>query len=165
MVTKIFVQGPGLEKVKLVEVAAEGDVAAVVRHARDSGLQVGDDEVVVMAEDTGEELDLHVSLEAAGLGEKASVHIGRCRKVDVGVRYNGATKQEEFSPAQRLRHVFKWATGNRGFDITTGDAQDLVLVVRGQQQTLDLDDHVGVLVSVGTCGVELDLVPTERIQG
>ena len=164
MTRKLFLQGPGLKKVAIVEVEDAADVGEVVRRAREIGVDV-DDDAVVLREDADEPLDPNASIDAAGLQSKTSVHVGRCRKVEVVVRYGREAKQEDFSPARRLRHVFKWAAGKHGFDISDGDAQDLVLVIQGQQQPLDLDDHVGLLVTGRECEVRLDLVPSDRIQG
>lgn len=162
---KLFVQGPGLQKVKVVEVRDDANVAELIRSARDAGITVDEANAVVLIEDNNEPLAHDTLLDDVGLGDKASVHIGRCRKIDVSVRYGREIKTQDFTPSQRLRHVMQWATGNRGFDISKGDAQDLVLVVPGQQQPVDLDDHVGLFVRGDSCEARLDLVPSERIQG
>jgi hypothetical protein len=162
---RVFIQGPGLERVKVIEVGDEADIADVIKLAQEAGVRVDESDAVVLVEDTDTRLDMSIRLADAGVGDRASLHVGRCRRVDVSVRYGKETKNEDFSVSQRLRHVMKWAVGNRGFDISNGDAQDLVLVVPGQQHPVDLDDHVGLFVVGQACEVRLDLVPSERIQG
>ncbi|MEQ1854893.1 MAG: hypothetical protein ABL963_00385 [Longimicrobiales bacterium] len=164
MTRKLFLQGPGLKKVVVIEVEDAAHVADVISRAREVGADV-DVDAIAMLEDTDDPLDHGASLDAAGLREKAGVHVGRCRKVSVVVRYGRDTKEEDFSPAQRLRLAFKWAVGKRGFDISDGDAQDLVLVIQGQQQSLDLDDQIGLHIAGRECKVRLELIPSDRIQG
>lgn len=164
MSLKLFVQGPGLGTVKVVEIQGSAKLAELVHLAQAVGVDAGG-EPILLLEDMDEALDLHQTVESVGIGDRSTVHVAHCRRISASVRYGSKTHERDFSPAQRLRHVFAWAVGKHGFNIPDLDAQDLVLVLRGQQDTLDLDDHVGLLVHGDACAVDLDLVPRDRIQG
>jgi hypothetical protein len=109
-------------------------------------------------------LDLDTTIEAAGIGHHHHVHRGRCRRIDVHVRFNG-TKSRDFNPAASIRRVFDWATGPEAFNLTPDQKAEHVLALPGADHFLDWDVRVGSLVTAGTCEVTLDLAPKSRFEG
>lgn len=164
MTTKLFVQAAGMTAVELVEVEDGDPVGKLVEKARHSGFR-GDSVAQVFIEDQDEALDLTRTVEEAGLANHASVHVATCPRVEVTVRYGGTTRSRTYSPAQRVEHVFKWATGKQGFAVDEEDALDLALQACGKDGVLSLEDHIGLFLTSGQCKACFDLVPTDRIQG
>lgn len=91
------------------------------------------------------------------------VHVGRCKKVEVTVRYFGKSKTRKFVPSARIKRVKNWAT--KVFEVPAAEAARHSLRLPDTTEELAADVHVGTLVLKGTCGVVLDLVPSDRING
>src|SRR5438128_2146683 len=108
---EIYVHAPGAEPV-FAEVSEDMTVAALVAaHAVGAGQ--------AWLEDADEALDDTATLREAGIGERDHVHVGRCRKVEVRVRYGGRDDiVKDFPPAKTIAKVFDWATGKHGFELT-----------------------------------------------
>ena len=155
---EIYVHTTGKEDPELVEVAPSALVSELV-----AGEATGDS--LVWIEGAGEPLEPGSTLEAAGVEHRGHLHRGRCRKVDVKVRFNGESKPHDFSPATVVNHVLKWATGETGFDLTPTEAAKHALAVPGADHPLDPRVHIGSLVTAGTCEVVLDLMPKVRFEG
>src|SRR5689334_16784608 len=68
-------------------------------------------------EDVEGEVDPGLTLEAAGVREHGHIHRGRCRRVEVVVRFNG-NYEHRFGPATTIRHVHKWAVGPHAGDLS-----------------------------------------------
>ena len=115
----------------------------------------------VWLEEAEEPLALEAILIEVGVKHRTRVHASRCRRVDVGVRYNGETKNREFPPAATIASAFEWAVGARGFNIPEGDRADLTLKI-GKDEP-DRSDHVGSWAT--NCGVTFDLAPKQRFEG
>jgi hypothetical protein len=115
----------------------------------------------VWLEGAEEPLELEAILIEVGIKHRTRVHASRCRRVDIGVRYNGETKHREFPPAATITAVFEWAVGPHGFNIPEGDRADLTLKL-GKDEP-DRSDHVGSWAT--DCGVTFDLAPIERFEG
>ena len=114
-------------------------------------------------EDVDEVLETEVTLIEAGIPVRGHVHVSRCHKVDVHVRYGGETKSKEFAPSATIARVFKWATGEHGFDLTKTERAKHTLGICDTQTEPDKSEHVGSLAS--DCGLCLDLAPKERFEG
>lgn len=163
--SRIFVHARGIPGVQAVEISDADQVSSLITKAKELGFQ-DNGPALVFAEDSVGPIAMTATLADAGLQDNASVHIGRCVRVPVTARYAGKPDiVRDFSPAQRIEHVFKWAIGKQGFDLTPQDALDFALQLCGQQGALNNDDHIGSLLTGDECNVCLDLVATDRIQG
>lgn len=92
------------------------------------------------------------------------VHVHRCRKVKVAVRFNDKTAADSFSPSATVARVKKWAA-EKQFGMTPEEAGEHVLQISGTQDRPAPGTHVGTLTGATPCKVEFDLVPDERVNG
>jgi EAL domain-containing protein (putative c-di-GMP-specific phosphodiesterase class I) len=153
---EILVHSPGSESPEVVEL--EG--TALVREL----LVAGDDDGRVWVQEVDEEVDLDITLEAAGIRHHHHIHRGRCRRVELVVRWNGDHKHE-YGPATTIKTVEKWAFGPEVAAFSPEQAAKHVLAVPGADHFLDVGVHVGSLVTPGSCKVVLDLLPRSRFEG
>lgn len=91
------------------------------------------------------------------------VHVGRCQRVEVIVRYAGRTVERRFPPVTRIGRIRRWSLNKLG--INPSDANELVLQVAGTSVQPTRDQHVGNFVEHGTCSVTLDLVRSYTVNG
>lgn len=91
------------------------------------------------------------------------VHVGRCRLVDVVVRYAGRTAEQKFSPVTRIGRIKRWAAHALG--ISPADANELILQVAGTSTQPTRDQHVGCFVGQNSCQVVFDLVRSYTVNG
>jgi hypothetical protein len=91
------------------------------------------------------------------------VHVGRCARVDVKVRYAGRVVDRRFAPATRMGRVKRWAVRELG--ISQADANELVLQLAGSSIQPSRDHHVGNYVEAGTCTATFDLVRSYTVNG
>jgi hypothetical protein len=114
-------------------------------------------------EETEEPLDPAGTLAAVGVADRAHIHLSRCRRVQVAVRYGGQTKNRHFPPAATVNAVFAWAVGPQGFKLTDAERAKHTLGVCGGQTEADRDAHVGSLAT--DCAACFDLAPKVRYAG
>ncbi len=153
---ELIVHSSGNEHPEIVEI----EETALVRQV----LVEDDAEGHVWVEEVDEEVDLDVTLQACGIRHHDHVHRGRCRRVEVVVRWNG-NHEHEYGPATTIKTVEKWASGREVADFSPEQAAKHVLAVPGADHFLDTGVHVGSLVIPGTCRVVLDLLPRSRFEG
>lgn len=168
MAKRLLIQSPLLTSMTLAEVADNATLADARRAAlaaipeaqRTKDLEVtferNDDDDIDGVDD--EERDAKIVV-IDGL----RVHVGRCKKVEVTVRYFGKPKTRKFVPSARIKRVKNWAT--KVFEVPAAEAARHSLRLPDTTEELAADVHVGTLVLKGTCGVVLDLVPSDRING
>jgi hypothetical protein len=154
---ELFTHTPGHEHPEIIEV--EG--TAFVRDL----LVEGEPEGLIWMEETDEEIDLDIALEAAGIRHHDHLHRGRCHRVGVIVRFNGNTYEHAYGPATTIKTVEKWAFGPKAADLSPEQAAKHVLAVPGADHFLEAGVHVGSLVIPGSCEVILDLLPRSRFEG
>ena len=154
---EIYVHSSESEDPILVEV----EVGSTVREL--AVVVEGDESIWV--EEGEEPLVLDVTLEQAGIGHRHHVHRGRCHRVEVRVRFNGAHHARHFSPAVTIARVYAWATGPEAFQLTPEQRANHMLALPGADHGLDGGVHIGSVVARGTCEVTLDLEPKGRFQG
>lgn len=143
----------------------EPDIVGVEASAKVRELLAGQDpDAKVWIEDSEEEIDPDLTLEEAGIRHRHHVYRGRCRRVEVVVRFNGEHTRE-FGPNSTIKKVFHWASGKKAFDLSPEQAAKHVLAVPGADHFLADGVHVGSLITPGTCKVVLDLCPRERFEG
>jgi len=155
---EIYIHTAGSEEPVLLEI----NETALVREL----LVIGDPQgaELVMIEEVEEPLNLDITLKEAGIRHRSHVHRGRCRRVDVRVRYN-TEKSHDFHPPATIRRVFEWATGPHGFPLTPEQKAAHVLALPGADHFLDWEVRIGSLVMPGSCDVVLDLAPKSRFEG
>jgi hypothetical protein len=153
---ELFLHSAGQEDPELVEIEA----SALVRE-----LVVSEEDGHVWVEEAEEELDLDITLEAAGIRHRHHVHRGRCHRVEVTVRFAGREIPHSFAPAATIKRVFTWATGKDEFDLSPEQRAKHVLALPGADHFLAWTVHVGSLVTPGDCAVLLDLAAEESFEG
>ncbi|HAF08755.1 MAG TPA: hypothetical protein DCK98_01560 [Chloroflexi bacterium] len=131
-------------------------------HVRD--LLGGKADAHAWLQDAEDPLDPERTLAEAGIDDRKHVHVSRCRRVDVSVRYGGDTRSKEFSPAATINRVFDWATGTQGFSLTATEKAKHTLSICGQNTQPDRADHVGSYAD-HDCKACFDLAPKERFEG
>lgn len=152
---ELYVHRRGDPRVALLGV----DSAATVEAA----LGIGRGELI-WAEDSDAEIDVTLTIAAAGLRHRGHVHIGRCRKVETEVTHNSVATDRTFQPSTRIERVFEWAVSKRGFNLTPTDAAEHELMLSGTSIKPDPSDHVGSFVG-DDCTVAFSLVPKIRNEG
>jgi hypothetical protein len=118
----------------------------------------------VYASDQDEPLDGAKTLASQGVKDGAKLIVGRCRRVDVSVHFNGGTKQEAFPPGAAVAAVFAWATGKKAFDLPHAEAAKHTFMVCDGTEQPDLSDHIGSWAGAD-CQVCFNLVPKQKFEG
>jgi hypothetical protein len=165
----IFFQGNGLSDIAVVTASREDTIAAVLSKLDHADKEHED--LLVFIEDLPGALDrdavveelLPLTSDEDALGS-LRLHVSRCRKVDVAVRFNGEDARRGFPPSATVERVRRWAA-RRAFGLSPRDAAEHVLQVQGTTIRPDRDTHIGVLTSGKTCAVAFDLVPSKRVEG
>jgi hypothetical protein len=117
------------------------------------------------AGDAADPLDHSKSLGEQGVKEGARLVVGRCRRIEVSIRFAGQDeKHESFPPGTAVRAVFAWATGKKGFDLPHVEAAKHTFQVCGGTEQPDLSDHIGAWAG-DDCKVCFDLVPKQKFEG
>lgn len=117
----------------------------------------------VWLEDADEPLAVDSSLTAARVADRAHVHVSRCHRVVVTIRFGGDSKEHKFAPGATVNKVFHWAVGKQGFDLPKTERATHTLGVTGTSTEADRDAHVGSLAV--NCAVSFDLAPKVRYAG
>ncbi len=154
---EILVHSPGGESPEVVE----REDTALVREL----LVAGDADGHIWVQEIDEEIDLEITLEAAGIRHHHHVHRGHCPRVEVVVRWAGTEYGHEYGPGTTIKTVEKWAFGPDVANLSPEQAAKHVLAVPRADHFLDAGVHVGSLVAPGSCKVVLDLLPRSRFQG
>ncbi|MGD0985265.1 MAG: hypothetical protein ABSA65_15855 [Acidimicrobiales bacterium] len=153
---ELFTHTPGNEHPEIIEVEA----TALVRTL----LVEGDLDGHIWIEEVDEEVDLDITLEAAGIRHHHHVHRGHCHRVEVVVRFNG-NFEHTYGPATTIKTVEKWAFGPEVANFSKEQAAEHVLAVPAADHFLEEGVHIGSLVKPGSCTVTLDLLPRSRFAG
>lgn len=114
-------------------------------------------------DDADDDAETRAFADAEDLHHGRVVHVGRCRLVDVIVRYAGRTAERRFLPVTRIGRIKRWAVQALG--INPADANELVLQIAGASIQPTRDQHVGSFVEHGTCQVVFDLVRSYTVNG
>jgi len=152
----LFIHTPGNEHPEIINI----EPTALVRELLTDDISGGQ----VWLTEVDQEIDLALTLEAAGIRPHHHVHRGVCHKVEVVVRFNG-DHEHTFGPATTIKSVEKWAFGPKVADLSREQAAKHVLAVPGSDHFLEDSVHVGSLVKPGSCKVVLDLLPRSRFEG
>lgn len=153
---ELFIHSLGNEQPEIIEV----NPVAQVRE-----LLVGSDaDGHIWIEETDEEVDLDITFEAAGIRHHEHLHRGRCREIDVVIRFNGSF-DHTFRPATTIKKIEKWAFGPKVANFSKEQAAEHVLAEPGADHFLEDGVHVGSLAKAGACTITLDLLPRSRFAG
>jgi hypothetical protein len=115
-------------------------------------------------EDSADPLKGESTLADAGVTERCHVHITRCHRIEVKVRYGGDSKKRRFPPSTTIARVFEWATGKHGFELTATERAKHTLGICDTLTQPDKSEHIGSIAE-HRCSVCLDLAPKERFEG
>jgi hypothetical protein len=153
---ELFLHGQG-EEIDVVE--ADGAVL-VATFIEERG---GDTEVELWLEDADAPLGREIALEDAGVVHHSHLHLGKSKKIDTFVTFNGETKDKEFGPSSRFQKVFDWATSAHEFDLTPEQKAKHTLEIAGTEIEPDMTAHIGSYATEHV--LRLDLVPKDRHAG
>jgi len=155
---KVLIHDPSPEGVVRELIVQESDTVAAVL------VQLGaENEAMLWVEETEDPLDPNVTILEAGIVDFTHLHHGRCRKVEVSVRFGGESKSREFSPAATVQRIFEWSVGEHGYDLPRDQRPKHTLGLCGSESEADRRAHVGSLAT--DCRVCFDLAPKTRYQG
>lgn len=126
---------------------------------------VGDEGSVVMIEDEEEILDTTLTLQGAGVADRAHLFRGRRQRIEVVVSFNGEQREHVFAASVRVDRVFRWATGEHGFDLSKVDAAEHTLALAGSNVIPAGDVHLGSLDDRTPGHVAFSLIPKHRYEG
>src|SRR5207244_2583711 len=119
---ELFVQGEGIADITLIRVAQDCTVREVIlRPKEECGIEPREEELLLMIEDQDEEIMLDAKRIEVGIAHRHRIHCHRCRRVEVAVNFNGATKACAFSPSTTIGKIKRWADdefGLKGVDAT-----------------------------------------------
>lgn len=158
----IFYQGEqisGVEHLELPGAETIGEIkkAIVTKHNCDPSS-------LLYVEDGDEPVSDDMRLDQLHRSGTLKVHVHRCRKVKVSVRFNDKTVVDDFPPSATVARVKKWAAEKK-FGMTAEEAGEHVLQIAGTQDRPAPGAHIGTLTGATPCKVEFDLVPDERVNG
>ncbi len=169
----VLVQGEGFTDIQVVTVEAEASVHTLFETIGRKRA-AGDEEELIFVEDFAVPVDADVLFEelltedigtgAGGECKPLRLHIHRCRRVEVAVRFNGQTATRRFGPSTTIHRIHDWAA-RRAFGLSPRDAAEHVLQIQGTSTRPDREVHIGTLVACGDCALAFDLVPFKRVEG
>ncbi len=161
---EVFLQGPGITRLALVNVPETANVQALIDVAKEKGLQMEDGQALqVWVEDREDPLPLDLSLAAAGVQSRGRVQIHTCPRIHVTINFQSRSEQHPFSPAATIRTIKQWA--DKKYDLSDVDASEYALQLCGSTDRPSDDIQVGSLAQPGQCQVCFDLVAKERVEG
>ena len=153
---ELFLHSGVGEDPEIVEVEPTGKVAQLVQ---------GEPDGKVWTEGVDEEIDLALTFEEAGIGNRHHVHRGRCRRVEVIVQFNSTDFTRQYGPGTPIKAVYQWASGAKAADLSAEQAAKHVLAVPGADHALAEGVHIGSLVTPGTCEVTVNLMARDAFGG
>jgi len=161
---ELFIHTAHSAEPKMVSFDETATVAELVAELqRDSNI-ANEEEIFLFLDNHDDPIEHNQRLCDRGVAHRQLLHCHCCRRVDVKVHYNGATKERAFSPSSRISRILKWAAG--AFGLAGADAQGLELRLQcDANNPLPTDSHIGCYTHRGSCAVDLCLVPKIRVEG
>lgn len=157
----VFYQGERIQALDQIEADADETLSAI--KARLTAKHQCEADALLFLEDADEPLDEDTTVgEFAGKGG-AKLHLHRCRRIEVAVRFAGKTLNHQFGPGATIARVKRWAAEQ--LHMSKEDAGEHVLQISGTQERPAPSIHVGSLVTCPACKISFDLVPDERVNG
>jgi hypothetical protein len=135
--------------------ASVGDLAASVEPGAELWLEGAE-----------QALDPGLRLDVAGIGDRANVYVGICKRVTTTVHYNNQTRVIDTPPAATLQSIYDRVTSDapQGFGLDDLARAEHTLQIKGTTTQPDLSRHVGAFAG-DDCTVAFDLVLQQRFQG
>jgi hypothetical protein len=166
----VFLQGDGVTDIVVLAAAPQDTIAYVLSKLEHAA--AAHRNLLVFLEDVAAPLDedavveelLPLATEEDGVVGPLRLHLSRCHKVEVTVRFNGENEKRRFPPSATVERVRRWAV-RRAFDLSPIDAAEHVLQLQNSTMRPDRDVHIGTLTGSDTCMVAFDLVPSKRVEG
>ncbi len=112
--------------------------------------------------DVHEPVNIDLTIEQLELHKHMHVHTRAVHRIEVTVYFNGHHKRR-FSPATTIATVTAWA--KKRFQIDPSAGADLILSLRPNGKQPRPDEHLGELLTSGSCELEFDLVREITPQG
>lgn len=166
MTNRAFLQSALLKDTVVLNIEADSSsdaIKAACLAALPPNLRAPDLEVFDESETSDDgNADLEAAETAKTRGQARRLHIGRCKRVSVKVRYAGRSVERKFSPAATIERVKNWAA--RELQIAKQDATELALQLAGSDVQPPRDKHVGCFVGK-SCDVVFDLVRAYTVNG
>jgi hypothetical protein len=120
---------------------------------------------VFLREDDEDALAPDQTLAKANVQDRSHIFAGKVRHLSVEVQFNGASKDREFPASAKVQRVFRWAVGNRGFDLDKADAAEHILSVAQAGDIPAPDVLIGSLPRDRPGHLLFNLVPKQRYEG
>lgn len=158
----LFYQGEGLGEVRHLELEPEATFAVLrLRLVEAHGIARG---ALLFLEDEDDPVEDVVVVGHRATHRGLKVHVHRCRHVEVTVTFNGDTVERRFAPSATVARVKRWAA-EREFGMGEEEAGEHVLQLAGTHDRPAPGTHVGALTDGKVCGLALDLVADQRVNG
>lgn len=164
---QLFVQGEGLTVIELVRISEQSPLSELREKLSPLQVNASDltatDDFIFLLENSESELASNKTIKELKLKNRERIHIHRCRKIEVGVNFNGKEIAKSFPPSKTIAKIKHWA--DKKFGIEGVDATEHALQICGTAKRPDDDIHLGTLVNCNNCKVCFDLVPKKRVEG
>jgi len=161
---EVFLQGPGMARLALIKVPADGKVQDLIEIAKEKGLKLEDGQTLqVWVEDKDDPLTPDQPLKIAGIQSRSRVQVHTCPRIHVTVNFQSRSEDHPFSPVATIRTIKQWA--DKKYGLSEVDASEYALQVCGTSDRPADDIQVGSLVQPGQCQVCFDLVAKQRVEG
>lgn len=152
---RVYLHTPGAIDPQALDVDGDAVISAALSTAEGA---------YVLLEDTDDALDATQTFTGADIPDRAHLYVGPRPRILALVRFNGPTIDREFSASARVEQIFRWATGEQGFDLSPADAAEHVLQL--PDGTFPPPDaQLGTLPETAPGRVSFDLVPKHRYEG
>lgn len=161
---EILLQGERIPDIQLVEIDSAKGVQEVLAAAVKCRTSEVEGDFYVFVEDGDEPLKQDDPLPKGKDGEPVRLHVHRCHRIEVGVTFNGVTKEHSFGPGTTIAAVKRWAA-IKAFGMNPADAAEHVLQLAGTTDRPEPDTHIGSLATCPECRIAFDLVPLKRVEG
>ncbi len=158
----LFYQGEGVAEIEHLEIEPNSTFAEL--KARLIAKHGCAPDALLFEEDEDDPLDDAAKVKDRAGDKGLKLHLNRCRHVEVSVTYNGETAERKFAPGATVARVKRWAA-ERKFGMTDEEAGEHVLQIAGTHERPAPGTHIGALANRNTCGLDLDLVADERVNG
>ncbi len=166
---RVYIQSEHFPDIKLIEIddnASIADLKGAALKQLPAGTDISDLELSV--EDDADNDDSQTHAQRARVKDLVKehgirVHLHRCKRIEVSVRFGAEEVQHKFPPATTIGRVRQWAGHKLGMQ--PSDIAEHVLQIAGTNEQPDVDIHIGTLAKFPKCSVAFDLVPAHRING
>ena len=101
----------------------------------------------VWIEDAEEALETPTTLVAAGIDERSHVHISRCHRINVRMRYGGDSKSREFAPSATIAGSSSGRPASRASRTHFERARKHTLGICDTLTERDKSEHIGSLAN------------------